>query len=100
MTFNSLQFAGFFVIVLALYYRFGVRGQNRLMFVAGSIFYAAFDWRFLGLLYLSIVVDFWVGRRLESTADVRTRKALLALSLVTQLGILAVFKYFNFFATS
>lgn len=100
MTFNSLQFAAFFVVVLLLYYRFGVRGQNRLMVVAGSVFYAAFDWRFLGLLYTSILVDFWVGRQLAATDRLRRRKVLLGLSLVTQLGILAVFKYFNFFAAS
>jgi D-alanyl-lipoteichoic acid acyltransferase DltB (MBOAT superfamily) len=100
VTFNSLQFAGFFVAVLLLYYRFGVRGQNRLMLLAGSIFYAAFDWRFLGLLYLSIVVDFFVGRALDRTDDLRARRGLLATSLVVQLGILAVFKYFDFFADS
>ena len=100
MTFNSLQFAGFFVVVLALYFRFDRRGQNLLMFVAGSIFYAAFDWRFLGLLYLSTVVDFFVGRGLDRTDAQGRRKALLAVSLVTQLGILGVFKYFDFFTSS
>lgn len=100
MTFNSLQFAGFFVLLLLLYYRFGVRGQNRLIFVAGSIFYAYFDWRFLGLLYLSTVVDYVVGRGLAAADGIGARKALLATSLVVQLGVLAVFKYFNFFAQS
>jgi D-alanyl-lipoteichoic acid acyltransferase DltB (MBOAT superfamily) len=100
MTFNSLQFAAFFVVVLALYHRLGRDGQNRLIVVAGSVFYAAFDWRFLGLLYLSIAVDFIVGRALEGTEDQGRRKRLLATSLVAQLGILAVFKYFDFFSTS
>src|SRR4051812_39027627 len=84
--------------MLALYYRFDVRGQNRLMVIAGSIFYAAFDWRFLALLYLSTLVDFFVGRGLEQADDGRRRKVLVAISLVVQLGILGVFKYFNFFA--
>ena len=100
MTFNSLQFVALFAVVLLLYYRFGVAGQNRLMIIAGSIFYAAFDWRFLGLLYLSAIVDFLVGRQLEKTEPERSRKILLAISLCTQLGILGVFKYFDFFATS
>ena len=100
MTFNSLQFAGFFIVVLLLYFRLQLRGQNLLMIVAGSIFYAAFDWRFLGLLYLSIGVDFVVGRRLGLTDDAGTRKRLLAVSLVVQLGILGVFKYFDFFSKS
>jgi alginate O-acetyltransferase complex protein AlgI len=100
MTFNSLEFAAFFAVVLALYYRFDVRGQNRLMFVAGSIFYASFDWRFLTLLYFSIVVDFLVGRGIEESEDPRRRKQLLTVSLVAQLGILGFFKYFNFFVDS
>ncbi len=100
MTFNSLQFVVLLAVVLLLYYRFGVEGQNRLMFIAGSVFYAAFDWRFLGLLYLSTIVDYVVGRKLEDTQAPGTRRALLATSLTVQLGILAVFKYFNFFADS
>ena len=100
MTFNSIQFAAFFLVVLALYYRFGARGQNRLMFVAGSIFYASFDWRFLGLLYFSTIIDYAVGRALESTDDATRRKLLLSTSLVAQLGILGYFKYFNFFVDS
>ena len=100
MTFNSLQFFAFFIAVLLLYYRFDRAGQNRLMFVAGSVFYAAFDWRFLGLLYLSTIVDYTVGRRLEVAEARRARRRLVAVSLVVQLGILGVFKYFNFFAGS
>jgi D-alanyl-lipoteichoic acid acyltransferase DltB (MBOAT superfamily) len=100
MTFNSLQFAALLAVVLLLYYRFGVEGQNRLMFVAGSVFYAVFDWRFLGLLYLSTIVDYVVGRALDAERPPSTRKLLLATSLTVQLGILAVFKYFNFFADS
>jgi D-alanyl-lipoteichoic acid acyltransferase DltB (MBOAT superfamily) len=100
VTFNSLQFVALFAIVLLLYYRFGVNGQNRLMLVAGSVFYAAFDWRFLGLLYLSAVVDFLVGRGIEDSTSERRRRGLLMLSLVVQIGILVVFKYFDFFASS
>ncbi len=100
MTFNTLQFVALFAVVLLLYYRFGLKGQNRLMLVAGSVFYAAFDWRFLGLLYLSAIVDYFVGRALDTKDEPSTRKALLATSLVVQIGILAVFKYFDFFAES
>jgi D-alanyl-lipoteichoic acid acyltransferase DltB (MBOAT superfamily) len=100
VTFNSLQFAAFFVVVLVLYHRLDRRGQNALVFVAGSFFYATFDWRFLGLLYLSIAVDYLVGRGLAGTQLERRRKTLLATSLVVQLGILGVFKYFDFFTDS
>lgn len=100
MTFNSLVFFAFFAVVLLLYFRLGVRGQNRLAIVAGSVFYGAFDWRFLGLLYLSAVVDYTVGRHLETTENESRRKRLVAISLATQLGILAFFKYVGFFVDS
>lgn len=100
MTFNSLQFFAFFGIVLIVYYRLRRSGQNGLIVVAGSVFYGAFDWRFLGLLWLSTVVDYAVGRGLGHTANASTRKLLLGVSLVTQLGILGFFKYLNFFADS
>jgi D-alanyl-lipoteichoic acid acyltransferase DltB (MBOAT superfamily) len=100
VTFNSLEFFAFLAAVLVLYHRLGARGQNRLMVVAGSVFYGAFDWRFLGLLYLSITVDYAVGRALETASATGTRRALLGTSLAVQLGILAVFKYFDFFSQS
>ena len=58
MLFNSLEFALFFVIVLAVYWALPHRGQNRWLLVASYIFYGAWDWRFLGLILLSTVVDF------------------------------------------
>jgi D-alanyl-lipoteichoic acid acyltransferase DltB (MBOAT superfamily) len=100
MTFNSIQFLVFFVVVLALYHRLDVRGQNRLVVAAGSVFYGAFDWRFLGLLYLSTAVDFSVGRALQRTDEGARRKGLVAVSVCTQIGLLAVFKYLDFFATN
>jgi D-alanyl-lipoteichoic acid acyltransferase DltB (MBOAT superfamily) len=100
MTFNSLQFGAFFLVVLALYWRFDRRGQNLVVVVAGSIFYGAFDVRFLGLLYVSIAVDFTVARAIEATEVERRRKQLLGVSLFVQLGMLGTFKYADFFTDS
>jgi alginate O-acetyltransferase complex protein AlgI len=100
MTFNSLEYLVFFAVVLALYFRFGAKGQNRLMVLAGAVFYGAFDWRFLGLLYASCVVDFFVGQAIERSDEQRRRRQFLAISVVFQVGILAFFKYFNFFTDS
>jgi D-alanyl-lipoteichoic acid acyltransferase DltB (MBOAT superfamily) len=100
MTFNSLQFVVFLAVVLLVYYRFRLTGQNALMVVAGAVFYAIFDWRFLFLLYGSTLIDWTVGRQLGRTDDERTRKLWVALSLVYNLGVLGFFKYFDFFAKS
>jgi len=100
MVFNSLQFVGFFLVVYALYRSLPHRAQNWMLVAASYYFYAAWDWRFLGLLVGSTVVDFLVGRYLgKATAPGRRRLALI-LSLAFNLGMLGFFKYFNFFADS
>jgi alginate O-acetyltransferase complex protein AlgI len=100
MTFNSLQFAGFFVVVLLVYYRLRLNGQNLLIVAAGVVFYGAFDWRFPLILAASTLIDYGIGRALQRTEGPVRRKLLLATSLTAQLGLLAFFKYFNFFSSS
>jgi len=99
VSFNSLQYAAFLPLVLALYWVLGRRAQNVLLLVASYVFYGAFDWRFLGLLILSTVTDFSVGRLLAGAEDERRRKRLFLVSLAVNLGILGLFKYFDFFIT-
>ena len=99
MTFNSLEYAAFLPVVVGLYWLLPRRKQNWLVLVASYLFYGAFDWRFLGLLALSTVLDYWFGRALVAAPAGRRRRWLVA-SLVVNLGILAVFKYVDFFLDS
>ena len=100
MVFTSLTFIVFYIIVFALYWPLGKEGQNRLIVLSGLVFYGSWDWRFAVLLLITTGVDFAVGLALEKEDNERTRKAWLVLSLVTNLGVLAFFKYFNFFTDS
>jgi len=100
LLFNSFTFAVFLPVVLILYWTLPRRFQNPLLLVASYVFYGAWDWRFLGLLWLSTLVDYLVGRALGTTTDTGRRRRLLGLSLFVNLGILASFKYFNFFVES
>lgn len=100
MVFNSLHFVWFFVAVYALYRLLPHRPQNWLLLVASYYFYAAWDWRFLGLLAASTVVDYTAARLLESTTSARRRRLFVAASLGFNLTLLGFFKYFNFFADS
>ena len=97
MLFTELQFWVFFGVVLALYTVLPHRGQNRMLLVASYLFYAAWDWRFLGLIVLSTGVDYLVGLRLAQENEEGRRRALLTVSLVTNLGMLGIFKYLGFF---
>ena len=76
------------------------RAQNWLLLVASYYFYAAWDWRFLGLLVASTLVDFTCARVLARASTPRARRALLIVSLGFNLTLLGFFKYFNFFADS
>jgi D-alanyl-lipoteichoic acid acyltransferase DltB (MBOAT superfamily) len=100
MVFNSLHFVWFFVVVYAAYRVLPHRAQNWLLLVASYYFYAAWDWRFLGLLIASTLVDFSCARILGRTESPRARRGLLVLSLGFNLTLLGFFKYFNFFADS
>lgn len=100
MTFVSLDFGLFFSVFFILYwfvFNKSLRLQNILILVASYIFYGWWDWRFLSLIFISSSVDYWVGLSLDKTDDERKRKWLLGVSLISNLGILGFFKYFNFF---
>ncbi len=100
MLFNSLTFVLFLPIVLLLVSRASLNLRNWILLGASYVFYGAWDWRFLGLLMGSTLVDWVVGRLLGRTDDPRQRRRLLTLSMVTNLTVLGFFKYFNFFVGS
>ncbi|SVD24234.1 uncharacterized protein METZ01_LOCUS377088, partial [marine metagenome] len=70
------------------------------MLGASYYFYAHWDARFLALIIISTLVDFWAGSRIYQTEDKKIKKTFLILSLVVNLGILGFFKYCNFFIES
>lgn len=86
--------------IFVVYWRVPNHYRNPLVLVGSYVFYGMWDWRFLGLLVLSTVVDFAVGLALGQQDEPRVRKALLATSLVVNLGVLGIFKYANFFVDS
>jgi alginate O-acetyltransferase complex protein AlgI len=98
MVFNSYTFAVFFIIMLVLHnlpFSWKVKKTNLLL--ASYIFYAAWNPPFILLLWLSTVVDYFVGRELYTQQNKHKRHALLVVSLIGNLGMLCFFKYGNFF---
>jgi len=100
MLFNSIQFAVFFVVVYTLYLVLNHKLQNRMLFVASCIFYGAWSWQFLLLMFVSITTDFFCAKYIHKSSDNKIRKRLLILNFVVNIGILGFFKYFNFFETN
>jgi alginate O-acetyltransferase complex protein AlgI len=102
MLFNSFTFAIFLPLVFAIYWALSsrVRLQNVVLILASCVFYGWWDVRFLFLLLFSSALDFTVGLLLDKEERAQRRKLLITISLVSQLGLLATFKYFNFFVDS
>lgn len=95
MLFNSLQFLIFFIIVTVSY--FGVPHKYRwiLLLVSSCYFYMAFVPVYILILGFTIVVDYFAGIFLETNAG-KAKKWFLIASLIANIGVLAVFKYYNF----
>jgi len=98
MLFNSLGFILFLGIVLALYYSNILSWSNRkrMLLLASYIFYGLWNPPLVILLWISTVVDWTAGNKLAVEEDDRKRKMWLLLSMFTNLGFLAFFKYGNF----
>lgn len=99
MLFNSFEFIGVFLpAVLAGFYLIGRTGRTDLVIyfltAASVVFYGWWNWTMTGLLVGSVVANFLLGRSLSA----RPRKGVLAVGIVLNLGLLAGFKYANFFA--
>ena len=100
MLFNSLNYLQFFLIIFFVYWfvlKNSKKAQNVFILVSSYFFYGMWDWRFLFLIFTSSVTGYIVGILCDRYTREDVRKLLLATSLAVNLGILFVFKYFNFF---
>ncbi|MBL0683185.1 MBOAT family protein [Aquimarina mytili] len=103
MLFNSIEFFLFLPIVFCLYWfviNKNLKLQNFLLLTASYVFYGWWDWRFLSLILLSTIVDYFVGLQIHKEENTKKRKRWLWLSMGFNLSLLGFFKYFNFFITS
>ncbi len=95
MLFNSLHFLVFFCFVTLSYYSLSKQGRWVLLLVASCYFYAAFIPSYLLILGVVILIDYFAALWIERSEGSR-RKALLIISLVANVALLAFFKYFDF----
>lgn len=101
MLFTEPRFLLFFCLVLALYWLIpGNRPRKLLLLIGSYIFYAAWDWRFLALIWFSTLVDYQVALQLAREKLEHRRRLLLLVSLCSNLGVLFTFKYCGFFVAS
>ena len=102
MIFTDAIFFVFLAVVFGLYWA-SRRDETRLtiLLTASAVFYGWWDWRFLGLIGLVIVISWAVGR-FVATRPIgdRQRRWALIFGISLNLSVIAVFKYFGFFAES
>ena len=97
MVFNSYTFIVFFIIILVLHnLPFPWKAKKINLLIASYIFYAAWNPPFILLLWLSTIVDYFVGKALYTQENKYKKRLLLVLSLCGNLGMLCFFKYGGF----
>ena len=95
MLFNSIEFLFFFLIVTPAYFLLPFVHRWKLLLVASCYFYMTFVPVYILILGFTIVIDYFAGILIEQSSGKR-RKNYLILSLASNIGVLAVFKYYNF----
>lgn len=98
MLFNSFSFLIFFPIVFIAYFVMPHRFRWAWLLAMSSFFYMFFVPKYILILGFTILVDYIAGILIENSSDPRRKKALLILSILANVGVLAFYKYFNFFS--
>ncbi|MBL7764210.1 MAG: MBOAT family protein [Chitinophagaceae bacterium] len=96
MLFNSFSFLLFFPVVTILYFIIPYKWRWLHLLLASCVFYMAFIPVYIFILLFTIVVDYFAGIFIEVSRG-RKRKFFLITSIVANISILAIFKYYNFF---
>ena len=105
MGFANILFWFSFATYFVLYWKIlnkkkRIHTRNASLLIISYLFYASWDWRFLGIIIFSSLIDYFIGLKLDDISDTKTRKWLLFTSIFVNLSFLAIFKYHNFFIES
>jgi alginate O-acetyltransferase complex protein AlgI len=97
LLFNSFEYFAFLAITIALYFRLRLRARWPILLIASYIFYMGWQPLFVFLLMFSTLVDYTGGRVIDTAQRQFVRKLALYISVGINIGLLGVFKYYNFF---
>ena len=97
MLFNSFEFLIFFPVVTIIYFLLPHRFRWFHLLVASCFFYMFFKPVYILILFFTIVIDYYAGILIENSETKKKKKFYLLWSLVANIGVLAIFKYYNFF---
>ena len=96
MLFNSLSFLIFFPVITLLFFLLPHKFRWILLLLASSFFYMFFKPIYILILLSTIIIDYYAGIKIEEGRDKKKKKLFLVISIIANIGVLAVFKYFDF----
>ena len=98
MLFNSWQFAVFLPVVFALYWALPHKFRIYVLFVSSYWFYMSWNAKYVVLILFTTIISYMAAILIERNHErIITKRVILISALVSCLGVLFVFKYFNFF---
>ncbi len=103
MNLNSLDFFLFFILFFFGYWQVfnrNLKVQNLFLLAGCYVFYAWWDWRFLLILIVSTIFNFFLGKAISNSLETKRRRFFVLLGIFQGIGVLLYFKYFNFFINS
>lgn len=96
MLFNSSEFLLFFPAVVILFFAIPHKFRWAWLLLASCFFYMFFKPEYILILAFTIIIDYYAGIMIEKSTDLKSRKKYLVMSLFANIGVLAIFKYYNF----
>lgn len=100
MLFNSLQFLVFFPVVVFIYFMLPYKQRIIFLLIASYYFYMTWNAKYIVLILFSTFVAYICAILIDKTEHQKKRKYILLINIIISIGILFIYKYFNFFSTS
>ena len=98
MLFNTIDFIFFLPVVVIIYYSLSQKGRWILLLLASYFFYGSWKLNYLAFIVISTLIDYACGLKMDKVDSKEKKRPFLILSLVSNLGLLFFYKYYNFFA--
>jgi alginate O-acetyltransferase complex protein AlgI len=103
MIFSSIDFLIFFSVLILIIHL--LKHQNEfikkgILLLASYFFYGYWNWRFLGLIFITTIINYVCANKISCSTILRNKRIWLSIAIIGNLGILSFFKYYNFFIDS
>src|SRR5262245_38939637 len=100
MSFITPEFVIFFCVLVPVYFAIPHKFRMPMLLIVSYFFYGYGNWTYVPLLIFTTMLDYYAAIRIHDAKTERGRRLWLAASMSTNIGVLFIFKYFNFFNQS